>query len=119
MSVPFRAEKRLARLKAMPTAELLDRVTVLQEQMDPDALELMQAELAGRGVGPEEIGAHARELRLLVVKGKDGLPATCYVCGRAAVAQIETWHRLLGIVPLFRRQVFLCLDHAPKRSADH
>jgi hypothetical protein len=50
MPVPIRPEKQLERLRAMSTAELLDRVTVLQPQMDPHAVELMHAELAGRGI---------------------------------------------------------------------
>jgi hypothetical protein len=120
MPVPFRPERRLSRIAQMPTAELLDRVTVLKELMDEDALELMQAELAGRGIGPDEIGAHLRDMRFKLVKHTDGTAAICMKCGRAATGTANGWHRLWGLVPLFKRREYWCDEHAPARaSVDH
>ena len=96
----------------MSSPELLDRVTVLRDHMDGEALELLHAELAGRGIGPDEIGAHLRDMRLKVINHPDGMPAVCHKCGRAAVASREEWHKLLGIFPLFRRQRYWCEDHS-------
>jgi hypothetical protein len=98
----------------MSTAELLDRVTVLRELMDGDALELMQAELAGRGLGPDEIGAHLRAMRMKVVKHRDGTPACCGQCGRAATSCGLDWHRLWGVAPLFKRVRYWCEEHERK-----
>jgi hypothetical protein len=108
-------EKQLARLRAMSTAELLDRVTVLQPQMEPDAIEMMHAELAGRGIGPDEIGAHLRDMRLLVINNEKGQVASCSRCGRAAVSSHDDWHRLWKLVPLFKRTYYYCQDHTPPK----
>jgi hypothetical protein len=109
--VPIRPEKRLERIRAMSSPELLDRVTVLREGMDNEALELFHAELASRGIGPDEIGAHLRDMRLKTVQHHDGLPAVCHTCGRAAVMERIEWHRLWGTIPLFRRKRYWCEEH--------
>ncbi len=112
MAVPVRTEKRIAYVRAMSTLELLDRITVLRDGMDIDALELFHAELASRGVGPDEIGQHQREMRLKSVQHQDGLPASCHQCGRAATSSRVEWHRLWGLIPLFRRQRYWCEEHS-------
>src|SRR6516164_4582801 len=101
MPGPFRADRRLARIRGFSDEELLDRVTILKEQMDDDALELMHTELTERGIGPDDIGAHLRDLRPKVIMHPDDTPATCFECGRAAVVQARAWHRLWGVLPLF------------------
>ena len=95
----------------MSSPELLDRVTVLRDQMDGEALELLHAELASRGIGPDEIGAHLRDMRLKVVAHPDGMPACCHRCGRAATSSRLEWHRLWGLLPLFRRTRYWCDEH--------
>jgi hypothetical protein len=121
MPVPFRADRRLARIRGFSDEELLDRVTILKEQMDDDALELMHTELTERGIGPDDIGAHLRDLRPKVIMHPDDTPATCFECGRAAVVQARAWHRLWGVLPLFKRTMYWCEEHAtggltPRRS---
>lgn len=111
MPAPVRSEKRIAYARAMTNLELLDRITVLRDGMDADALELFHAELASRGVGPDEIGQHQRDIRMKAIQHRDGLPATCHRCGRAAVHSRIEWHRLWGLVPLFRRQRYYCEEH--------
>jgi len=96
----------------MTSLELLDRVTVLRDQMDVDALELLHAELAGRGIGPDEIGAHLRDMRFKMIKHPDGMPAVCHKCGRVAVVGRKEWHRLWRLIPLFQRQRYWCEEHA-------
>lgn len=96
----------------MSSPELLDRVTVLRDQMDGEALEQLHAELAARGIGPDEIGAHLRDMRLKAIQHQDGMPAVCHKCGRAAVVSRVEWHYLAGLIPLFRRQRYWCEEHA-------
>ena len=119
MPVPFRADRRLARIRGFSDEELLDRVTVLKEQMDDDALELMHAELAERGLGPDEIGAHLCDMRPKVILHPDGTPATCYECSRAAVVAGKSWHLLWGVLPLFRRTMYWCEEHGKSPSLTH
>lgn len=113
MAVPVRPEARLKRIRAMTKEELLDRVTVLRDGMDVDALEVIHAELASRGLGPDEIGAHHREMRMKTIQHRDGLAATCHRCGRAAVSSRVEWHRMWGLIPLFRRTCYWCEEHTP------
>lgn len=98
----------------MTSPELLDRVTVLRDMMDDDAIELLHAELASRGIGPDEIGAHLRDMKLKVVQHADGKPATCHQCGRAAVVSRVEWHRVWGMLPLFQRMRYWCEEHATR-----
>jgi len=96
----------------MTSPELLDRVTVLRDQMDGEALELLHAELASRGIGPDEIGAHLRDMRFKMIKHPDGMLAVCHRCGRAAVVSRMEWHQLWGKIPLFKRQRYWCEEHS-------
>jgi hypothetical protein len=112
MAVPIRSDKQIAYVRAMSNLELLDRVTVLRDGMDGEAIELFHAELASRGVGPDEIGAHLREMRLKSIQHRDGLPASCHQCGRAAVVVRTEWHYFWGLLPLFKRQRYWCEEHA-------
>lgn len=95
------------------TPVLLDRVTVLREGMTPDAVEIFLAELARRGVGPEQIRDHEREWKPRVLQRPDGLPATCTWCGRAATTQRQAWHKLFRLFPVYKRTQYYCNDHAP------
>ena len=63
------------------------------------------------GIGPDEIGAHLREMRFKSIKHVDGMPAVCHQCGRAAVVGRVEWHRVWGVIPLFRRQRYWCEEH--------
>ncbi len=112
MPVSIRPQSRLSCIRAMTSPELLDRVTVLRDQMDNEALELLHAELASRGIGPDEIGAHLREMRFKVINHPDGMPAVCHKCGRAAVVSRLEWQRLWGKIPLFKRLHYWCEEHS-------
>lgn len=117
----FHPDKVLANARRAATEDLLDRVTVFRDGMEPEALEVIEAELARRGLGPEEIHRHGRELKHRVVKRADGLVARCSFCPRAAVESRTGWHKLLRLVPLFRRTLYYCERHwqemgpSPKR----
>src|SRR5438093_705796 len=102
----FRPEKVLANARKAPTPELLDRVTVLSDGMEPEAVEIIEAELARRGITPDEIAEHGRFQRHRVIQGPDGLPRPCHRCGRAATHQQTGWHKMWGLVPLYRRKFY-------------
>lgn len=107
----YSRDRVLAQVQRSPTGLLLDQATVLREAMEPDAVEIIEAELAVRGIGPDEIAAHHRELKHRVLPGARGMPATCSRCGRAAVEARTDWHRLWGLVPIFRRLFYYCDEH--------
>jgi hypothetical protein len=114
---PIPPERLQTYAKRAATAELLDRVTVLRGAMENEAVDVFLAELAKRGLGPEEVLQHDRAYRHRALQQTDGTPATCARCHRAAVAEREGWHKLWGLLPLCRRKQFLCEDHAgPKKT---
>jgi hypothetical protein len=100
-----------------PTEDLLDRITVYREGMEPEALELIEAELRHRGVRAAEIEAHEEaNRRHTLLMGSDGLPMKCARCWRPAVVEVREWHRLWKLVPVFPRWMYYCEEHRPGRA---
>lgn len=93
------------------TEDLLDRVTLYRDQMEPDAVEVIEAELAGRGITPDDIRSHQREYQHRVVRRSDGAVAKCSFCPRAATTSHRGWHKLWHLVPIFKRTYYACDEH--------
>jgi hypothetical protein len=101
-------ERLLANIRTAATDDLLDRVTVFREAMEPEAVAVIEAELARRGLGPDEIHTHRHALQHRVLRDERGLVACCRRCPRAATQTARDWHRWLGLVPLFKRRFYYC-----------
>jgi hypothetical protein len=94
-------------IRQADTEDLLDRVTVFRESMEPAAVDLMENELWRRGVTPDEVAEHAAE-RGDVVRRADGTVVRCthrdrsrgFYCDRPAVGVHWHWFRLWGKVPV-------------------
>jgi hypothetical protein len=112
--------KRVAEyIRGADTEELLDRVTVYREGMEPAALDLMEGELDRRGVTRAEIAAHDAKQREDAIMLPDGTAMRCSFCNRPAVAQVRRWHRLFGRVPIFPKVFAYCTVHsAPNEGAE-
>ena len=93
--------------------ELLDRVTVYREEMEPAAVDLMENELWRRGVTPDEVAVHAEERRERLVMSKDGYAVRCRYCDRPAVSRRWGWYRLWGRVPVLPWLLSRCATHDP------
>jgi hypothetical protein len=105
--------KRVAEfIRSAETEELLDRVTVYREGMEPAALDLMEGELDRRGITRNEIAAHAEERRLTSIPLPDGTALRCNFCSRPASVRGRGWHKLFGRIPLFPRMFAYCIHHA-------
>jgi hypothetical protein len=111
--------KRVAEyIRGAETEELLDRVTVYREGMEPAALDLMEGELDQRGVTREEIAAHDTKQREFAIMLSDGTAMRCSFCNRPAVVQARSWHRLFGRIPIFPKVFAYCAFHsAPAKDA--
>ncbi|MCU0704943.1 MAG: hypothetical protein MUF18_13280 [Fimbriiglobus sp.] len=100
------------------TEDLLDRVTVYREAMEPAAVDLMENELWRRGLSPQEVAEHASE-RSEVVRRADGSPIRCthrdrsrgFACDRPAVSVGWHWFRLWGRVPVVPWPLPRCKEH--------
>ncbi len=112
MTLELNLERVKANVKKADTEDLLDRATVYRNGMEPEALEIIEAELRSRGVGEAEIAAHEQR-RAGTVYATDGLAVKCVRCARPAVAQQWRWHRLWGVLPLFPRLLGYCDEHLP------
>lgn len=108
----FDLRKVAANIRAARTEDLLDRVTVYRDGMEPAAVDLMENELARRGLTPDRIAAHEQARRATALVGADGEVVTCALCDRPAVTRAWSWRirwREWGLFP--RRRPF-CEVHA-------
>jgi hypothetical protein len=107
----FDPQRVLVNVRKATTEDLLDRVTAYRAGMEPEAIDIIEAELRQRGVGTDEIEAHAERCRRETLQLPDGTAVKCTFCHRPAVARGWGWHRLWGLVPLFPRSFRYCPEH--------
>jgi hypothetical protein len=98
-------------IRGAETEDLLDRVTVYREGMEPAALDLMEMELDRRGVTREAIAEHDRQRRERAIMLPDGTAMRCSFCDRPAVVRTIGWHRLFGRIPIFPWKFAYCDEH--------
>jgi hypothetical protein len=111
----FEPQQVLLNARKATTEDLLDRVTVYRDGMEPDALPILEGELRSRGVTAEQIEAHQQQ-RQNVVRFPDGIAAKCSQrdCYRPAIVRRWGWHRLWFGLPVFPRLFYDCEEHQPK-----
>ncbi len=106
-------KKVAAFMRKTTDEDLLDRVTVYRDQMEPAALDLFEGELSRRGIDEAAVAEHGADFRSDALENSDGTIARCSFCGRPAVARARGWHRLWRRIPLFPRIFSYCRSHAP------
>ncbi len=110
--------KRVAEyIRRADTEELLDRVTVYREGMEPAALDLMEGELDRRGVSRADIAEHDAKRRASAIMLSDGTALRCSCCSRPAVKHARRWYRAFGLLPVFPKVFAYCELHAPKPAS--
>ena len=102
-----------ADIRGADTDTLLDRATVYRPDLEPAAADLVDGELARRGVTEAEVREHDRRRRADVLFRDDGSARRCSFCDRPAVARRLGRHRLWGRVPVFPRVWNRCEDDSP------
>lgn len=108
--------KRFRKLaQDMSSEELMDRVTVYRSGMEPEAVEIIEAELARRKIGQLEIDAHAARRRETAFFRPDGTAVRCSFCDRPAVGQRWGWQWIWGKIPAFPRRFAYCEEHRAGR----
>lgn len=111
----FDPERVQANIQKADTEDLLDRVTVYQAGMEPQALEMIEAELEKRGIPPEQIAAHAQQRAEETFPRPDGTVYPCSFCHNPAVDRGWGWHWKWRILPLFPWFFYYCREHQPGR----
>src|SRR5207247_4405011 len=82
----FNGEKVRENVRQAATDDLLNRVTVYRDGMEPEAVQIIEEELRSRGVGDTEILAHRMEAGRDNLLDETGLPRRCSFCQAPAVA---------------------------------
>ena len=100
-----------ATIRQAETEDLLDRVTIYRNDMEPAAVDLMEHELARRGLFAEAIDAHETERASQSLFDDDGFVIRCAFCDRPAISQTWSWHKLWNVLPLFPRWIARCGEH--------
>lgn len=90
---------------------LIDRVTLFQSGMEPEALEIIILELTSRGISALEITEHEEKYKEKVIRGPEGMPRLCNNCPSPATAQEWGWLKVFGFVPIIPWKYLFCEDH--------
>jgi hypothetical protein len=113
LNMRFDPAKTRTNVASATTEDLLDRATIWREGMEPEALDLIDAELRKRGVTLADLEAHASQRSTETIGGPDGTAAICYRCAKPAIEQCWVWGKLWYVLPLFPRRAYVCEDHRP------
>lgn len=100
-------------IRTMPDEELLDRFTIYRKEMEPRALEMMECELAHRGISRNEIVEHEHARQEWIMLNGKGFVVRCRCCNRPAIKKARTWFRLVGWIPVYPILLPYCSVHAP------
>jgi hypothetical protein len=106
-------ERVRANVRQAATEDLLDRATTYRDGMEPEALDIIEAELRQRGVSWEDIAEHDRKRGESALLDSCGLAVSCHWCRRPAVGESWGWHYLWGLVPIFPHRFAWCAMHKP------
>lgn len=107
-------------IRRAESEDLLDRVTVYRDGMEPAAVDLMEGELARRGFRPADIDDHDRRRRETAILLPDGTALRCSFCDRPAVLQARGWFRLWRVIPVFPKVFAYCdTHHSPPAPDDN
>jgi hypothetical protein len=112
-ALEFDLERVTRNARDATSEDLLDRVTVYRNGMEPEALEIIEAELRQRGIERAEIEAHAAYRNARMIPLPDGTALPCSFCHRPAVEQRWGMHRMWGLIPVFPRYFAYCEVHLP------
>ena len=114
----FDPQKVWANARQATTEDLLDRVTIFREGMEPEALSILEAELRERGVDRQAIEDHGRTQAEACLRSPEGAGLACSFCRKPAVVEAWGWQRLWKLVPIFPRRFRYCREHRPDPPAD-
>lgn len=94
------------------TADLLDRITAYRNDVEPEALVVIQEELKSRGITADEILDHI-DNQGDILKDATGSVRPCHFCRKPSVVLYWGWHRMFGRLPIFPRKFRACEEHRP------
>lgn len=97
------------------TFDLLERIIIQRDEMEPEALSIIMQELLARNIRPEEISEY-EDLRQRALFDKYGDVLLCLYCNRPAVYSKKGWFKLFRIVPIYPMMEYCCEAHIPREA---
>lgn len=92
------------------TADLLERVTIQRDELEPEALAIIMQELLSRNIRPEAV-VNFECLRSQAIYDSNGNPRLCRYCRRPAIFTQKGWFKLFRFVPIFPITEYCCAAH--------
>lgn len=99
-------------LQRAENEELLDRVTVLRDELEPEARSRIESELTNRGVSPTEVASHGAAREAECLRRADGSVRRCWRCPALATELVRRWWKLYGVIPVVPVSRPVCREHA-------
>jgi hypothetical protein len=112
LTMDWNAQKVRENIQKADTDDLIDRVTAYRAGMEPEAIDMIEWELRGRGIQQWQIDEHRAACEAECLYHVDGAAIMCSLCRRPAVVRRWGWHRLWGMLPIFMRPMYYCREHA-------
>jgi len=85
--------------------------------MEPEALVIVEQELASRGVTRKVLEEHNQDLKKNCLRSKEGFVLQCSLCRKPAVVECWGWYRFLWrTVPILPRRLRYCAEHQAEMS---
>ena len=92
------------------TNDLIERVTIQRDDLDPEALTIIMQELLSRNISAETVSEYEKS-RDKFLYDSQGKPRLCNICGRPAISSIKSWLKFLRIVPIMPITEYCCEAH--------
>lgn len=105
-------------IRKSETEDLLNRATIYRADMEPAALDLIEQELAQRGLGRDQVREYAERIGAETIVSDKGYVERCRFCDRPAVAVGWGWYRILRTIPVVPRRLYFCRIHQPGQPAE-
>ncbi|QVL33129.1 hypothetical protein KIH39_04220 [Telmatocola sphagniphila] len=112
----FDAARCRTNVRKAETGDLLDRITVFREDLEPGAVPIIERELRDRGIDALAISQY--EQKRPRIKASAGYVLKCSLCHRPAINQAWGWHKMWGFLPVFPRLMRWCEEHQPRSDAN-
>jgi hypothetical protein len=116
----FDPQRCIRNVRDATTEDLMDRVTVYRNDLELEAIPIIEEELRDRGVSDEDITFYADSKTVLIAP--EGYTIKCSFCYRPAIEMAWGWHKIFQFIPVFPRRYRWCQSHLPpvrKKNREH
>jgi hypothetical protein len=95
----------------------MDRATIYRDGMEPEALVIIEEELARRGITGKALAEYNLTMEKDCLRSQEGFVVQCCLCRKPAMAEGWGWYRIFWI-PIIPRRMKLCAEHLAEFGPD-